>query len=706
MENQAHSTVFRVEGMDCAEELQVIENKLRPLRGVIDLEANFLERTLTVTHEPDLPPERIRDAIRRTGFDALIPGQEARWQSWWARRGKLLLTALSGALLAAGGILTLAAERSATADALLLGAAAAGGVLVARNGLRSALRLNLDINFLMTVAAAGAVGLGEYVEAASVVFLFSLAQLLETHSIDRARNAIRALLNLTPKEALVLRDGQLRRVPAAAVAVGESVVIRPGERIPLDGIVTEGASDVDESPITGESMPAAKAVGDSVFAGTINQHGSLTIRSTRAAGDTTLAKIIHMVEVAQSKRALAQRFVDRFSRIYTPTVLAIAVAIAVVPALLFAQPFDRWFYQALVLLVIACPCSLVISTPVTIVCALARSAHSGVLIKGGAHLENVGRLDTIIFDKTGTLTLGKPEVIGVLPLNNLPAAEILRIAAAVEARSEHHLARAIVRKAKAEGVHHNAAAGFAALPGRGAKAELDGRTCYVGSLRLFRELGCDTAPVEEALLRRESEGKAVVLVGTRDGILGSVVLSDVIRPDAADALRKLRRLGITDFIMLTGDNEGTARAIARQLGMDHYHAGLLPEDKVREVQQTLDERKLAAMVGDGVNDAPALATSSVGIAMGTAGTDAALETADIALMADDLEKLPYTVSLGRTAVAVIRQNIAFSLLIKVAFIGLALAGVASLWAAVAADMGGSLLVIFNGMRLLQFKEGS
>ena len=707
-------SAFLVQGMDCPDELRMIEDKLRPMEGVLDLEANFLEGRLVVFHEPSLPVQHIARAIRQAGFDAVFeeehvgprpaPRRMFRQVNWWPIDGKGLLALASGVLLLAATAVHFAWGLPAVVDVLLLAAIIGGGYKTARNGLRSAWRLNFDTSFLMTVAVAGAVAVHELFEGAAVVALFSLAQWLELKTMDRARDAIRKLLDLSPKEALVIRGGEERRVPVEDVRVGEMLVIRPGEKIPLDGEVTEGVSYVDESAVTGESLPVEKSAGASVFAGSVNQHGALTIRSTRQAGDTTLAKVIHMVEEAQSRRAPSQRFVDRFSRVYTPAVLVGAVLVASVPPLLFGGVFAEWFYQALVLLVIACPCALVISTPVTIVCALVRAARSGVLIKGGAHLENVGKLDTLIFDKTGTLTQGKAQVVDVLPLNNVEPMEILRVAAAVESHSEHHLARAVTQKAAAEGLTFNRVSNFAALPGRGASAELDGRKYYVGSVRLFNDLGCDTSAVEAALLKNESAGKAVVLVGTNSEVSGAIVLADTIRPAAKDALAKLRALGIDDFIMLTGDNEGTAQAIAEQLGMDHYHAGLLPENKVREVKEALDEHKLAAMVGDGVNDAPALAASTVGIAMGTAGTDAALETADVALMADDLEKLPYLVSLGRKTLAIIRENIALALLIKALVIGLTIAGVASLWAAVAADMGASLLVIFNGMRMLNFEE--
>ena len=704
-------TVFLVQAMDCSDELRVIERRLRQLPSITDLQANLIAHTLTVVHDEILPAARIQKEIRKAGFEAVLHEETAQGgfeenavSRWWPHNGRALATLISGVLLAVAAALHFIVHAPpAAVDATLLLAIAAGGLKLFRSGVKAALRFSPDMTLLMTIAIIGSIVIGHLSEGASVVFLFSLAQWLESRTVDRARDSIRKLLDLSPREAVVVRDGRQEHVTVEAVAPGETLVIRPGERIPLDGEVIDGTSEVDESPVTGESMPVEKQVGSTVFAGSVNQHGSLVIRATKRWSDTALAKVIHMVEEAQSRRAPTQQFVDKFARWYTPAVIAGAALLVIIPTLQHA-PFSVWFYKALVLLVIACPCALVISTPVTIICALARAARSGVLIKGGAHLENVGKLDTIIFDKTGTLTQGKAEVVDVLPLNNVPPREILRAAAAVESHSEHHLARAVLHKAKAEGIEPPAISNFSALPGRGARADLDGQTFFVGNPRLFQELGADTSVVEPRLQQLELEGKAVVLVGRADLLMGALVLADVIRPNAPGALHRLRSVGIDDFIMLTGDNEGTARAIATQLGMDHYHAGLLPQDKVREVQETLAERKLAAMVGDGVNDAPALAASTVGIAMGTAGTDAALETADIALMADDLDKLAYTVSLGRKAVAIIRQNVGLALLIKAAFITLAVAGAATLWSAVAADMGASLLVILNGMRLLHYED--
>ena len=694
-----HSTEFYIEKMDCPDELRLIEAKLKPLAGIEDLRPNYIQRTLTIVHEESLPVEKLRQAIRSSGFEAALRGEEHGEIRWWPRYGKGLLTIASGLMLAAALALHIAGGYEEPAVALAIGSLLTGGAYVLQRGIASAFRFSFEMNFLMSVAAIGAVIVGEPYEGASVMFLFSVAQWLESRSIDRARDAIRKLLDLAPREAVVVRDGAEMRVPVGDVAVGETLIIRPAEKIPLDGVVIGGASSVNESPVTGESLPVEKTAGSSVFAGSLNVHGSLTVAATSKAENTTLAKIIHLVEEAQSRRAPSQQFVDRFARIYTPAVLVGALLVAAIPPIL-GHSLSDWVYQALVLLVIACPCALVISTPVTIVCALARSARDGVLIKGGAHLEHLGRLQTIIFDKTGTLTWGKPEVADVVPLADAAPDEILAIAAAVESRSEHPLAHAILRKAISRKIETPAIANFAALPGLGARADIDGTTFYVGRPRLFQELGCPVEQLEETVGHYEGSGRISVFVGTQCSISGAIILSDTIRPNAAGALARLRDLGVDDLVMLTGDNEGSAKAVADKLSISHYHAGLLPADKVREVQMVIQQQRLAAMVGDGINDAPALAASTVGIAMGTAGTDAALETADVALMTDDLERIPYAVSLGRRTERIIRQNIAASLLIKAAFIGLVVAGRATLWAAVAADVGVTLLVVFNAMRML------
>jgi Cd2+/Zn2+-exporting ATPase len=579
----------------------------------------------------------------------------------------------------------------------------------------------LDMNVLMTLAAAGALVIGEFEEGAVVTFLFALGNLLEGYTLDRARNAIRALMDLTPLQATRLspqvggiEGGQEETVPVEALAVGDRIVVRPGERIPMDGRVLEGASAVNQAPITGESLPVEKALGDEVFAGTVNGSGALVIEVTRLAQDNTLARIIQMVEEAQAQKAPSQRFVDRFARVYTPVVVIGALLITVVPPLVGLGAFVDWLYRALVLLVIACPCALVISTPVTIVSGIARAARAGVLIKGGAYLEQAGALRVIAFDKTGTLTQGRPMVVagrcgdhddGSSPETCANCRDLLALAAAVEARSEHPLAQAVIEQACAFGVDgtYAPAESVEALAGMGVRGRVAGHDVTVGShahIHGDKHVAAFCNEVAEAT----AKGQTIVLVeDTCCERQGYVAVADALRETAPEVVTELRRAGIQRTVMLTGDNEDAARAIAAEVGVDAFHAGLLPEHKVEAVEGLLDQYGRVGMVGDGINDAPALARATLGIVMGAAGSDAALETADIALMGDDLTKLPFTMRLSRRALAIIRQNIAFSLLIKAVFLALALAGAATLWMAVFADMGASLLVTLNGMRVLGYR---
>jgi Cd2+/Zn2+-exporting ATPase len=491
--------------------------------------------------------------------------------------------------------------------------------------------------------------------------------------------------------------------PVVEVPLGATVLVRPGERIPLDGIVTKGRTSVNQAPITGESMPVAKEEGDEVFAGTINEDGAIEFKATNAAADTTLARIIRMVEEAQSRRAPVEQWVEKFARYYTPAMIAVAFLVAVVPPL-FGGLWGRWFYEALVVLVIACPCALVISTPVSIVAALTTSARAGVLIKGGAFLEAAGRVNVFALDKTGTLTKGLLEVQEIIPLNGHTHSELLARAAALEAHSEHPLAAAVLKRARLENVQPLDAENFRALKGRGAEATIEGRLFWVGSHRLLHEKGVEESEMHAQAQQMEDAGHSVVAVGSDRHVCGLISVADSIRPEASDLVRELKAAGVRHVAMLTGDNQGTADAVGRALGIDEVRAELLPEDKMKAIQDIQGKYGDAAMVGDGVNDAPALATATIGIAMGAAGTDAAVETADIALMSDDLARLPWLVRHARRSLGVVRQNIVFALGVKVAFMALALAQVATLWMAIAADMGASLIVIFNALRLLHTGE--
>ena len=617
---------------------------------------------------------------------------------------RVMTAAIAGGALGAALLLGLAGADPILITVLLLAASIAGGWYVVPRGIRAALKRRLDMNFLMTVAAIGAWLIGEQAEAASTLFLFALAELLESRSMDRARDAIRRLMALSPAGASVRRDGVELRIPAADVAVAETVIVRPGEKIAVDGIVTAGRSSVNQAAITGESMPVDVAINDAVFAGTINLHGALNVRSTRPASDTTLARIIQAVSVAQASRAPSQTFVDRFARIYTPVVVALAVAVAILPPALGFGSYDTWIYRALAMLVVACPCALVISTPVTFVSGLARAARGGVLIKGGAFLEKAGAISTVCFDKTGTLTRGTAVVTDVLPIGNISEATLLSMAAGIEQHSEHPLARAIIRSAAARGLDVPAFTDFESMPGRGARAMINGSPVYLGNARLAAELGVSEPDVASGFQRLANAGQTAVLLIAEGASVGFISIADEIRPNARGAIDELRAAGISRLVMLTGDNAGTARSVSETLGLDMFYAELLPEDKVRIVRELEAKGEHLAFVGDGINDAPALASASVGVAMGAAGTDVALETADIALMADDLSKLAFAMRVSRQTMSLLRQNIVFALVIKAVFLVLAASGWATLWMAVAADMGASLAVVLNGMRVLRVED--
>jgi Cd2+/Zn2+-exporting ATPase len=719
VEGRGAALELKIHGLDCAEEVAILKRAVGPLAGGEErLAFDVLRGKMTVLPAPAAMPslEAVRDAVAATGMRA-EPWSRARApEGFWRRHGRTVSVAASGLLLAAG----FAVHAAATGDALAafageggavppaarllyLAAMAAGAWFILPKAWFAARSLRPDMNLLMTVAVAGAVGIGEWLEAATVAFLFGLSLVLEGWSVGRARRAVEALLDLSPPTVRLLGedDGAETVVPAEEVVPGRLFVVRPGERIPLDGEVAAGASHVDQAPITGESVPVAKAPGDEVFAGTVNGHGALEVRATRAAGDTTLARIIRLVEAAQSRRSPSERWVDRFARVYTPAVIVLALAVMLLPPLLAGGTWATWFYRGLVLLVIGCPCALVISTPVSVVASLAAAARAGVLIEGGVHVEAPARLRAIAFDKTGTLTEGRFRVVEVVPLDGHDEAGLLATAAALEARSEHPVAQAVVDHARERGVAAAAATGMRALHGRGVEGTVAGRAFWVGSHRWLAERGQETPAVRERLEAMSGAGRTVIAVGNDDHVCGLLAVADAVRPEAAAVVAELRRLGVEHLVLLTGDNRPTARAVADAVGIEEVAADLLPEDKVAAVEALVERWGGAAMVGDGVNDAPALARSTLGIAMGAAGSDAALETADVALMADDLGRLPWLIRHSRRTLRVIRQNVAFALGVKVVVFALALAGVATLWLAIAADMGASLLVIANGLRLLR-----
>ena len=698
-EIHAEST-FRIDGMDCREEVAILERRLKHLPGLEDFVADLVGQRLRVRYDAaKLSTSAISEAIGQTGMRAWLEHEHPVGHSA-AATSRQVLVAISGASLAAGMLLQWLAAPAILPLAAFGTAVLTGGVYTARRAWAATRVMALDINVLMLVAVAGAIAIGEWSEAATVTFLFAFAQVLEARSMDRARHAIRALMELTPADALVRRGGAEVKVRVDDVKLGDLLLVRPGEKIPLDGVVVSGESPVNQAPITGESLPVEKSTGQEVFAGTINGYGALEISVTRLRRDTTLARIIALVEQAQSQRAPTQAFVERFARYYTPAVIVLAIGVAVVPPLVFGHPFQLWFYRALVLLVISCPCALVISTPISVVSAIAAAARKGVLIKGGAHLERTGSVRCVAFDKTGTLTTGTPSVVDVIPLNGAGRSEILGIAAGLESRSEHPVGRAIFAEAHTMGIPIAVSSAFQALPGLGAEGIVGGEPALVGNHRLIEERGLCNPDIHARLEELAASRRTAVLVARSRQPLGIIALADGARPFGREAIDSLRRQGVERIVMLTGDNQATADALAAALGVDEWHAELMPADKVAAVQKLKRTYGTVAMVGDGVNDVPALAAADVGIAMG-AGTGAALETADIALMADDLLKISFAIRLGKATLRNIRANVALSLALKVVFLALAVVGAATLWMAVLADMGASLLVIANGLRLLR-----
>lgn len=624
-------------------------------------------------------------------------------------RPQLWLVGASGASLTAAFLArwTLPAV-SWLATLLFALATIAGGFLVLPHALTSLRRLRLDMNILMVVAVSGAWIIGEAAEAAAVVFLFALAELLESWSVARARRAIKSLLALAPETAWRKRDGEEPvEVPAAELAPGEIIFVRSGQRVPLDGEVAIGESAVNQAPITGESVPVEKKPGDPVFAGTINGEGSLEVRVTKPAADSTLARIIRLVAEAEEQKAPTQRFVDRFARIYTPAVFVLAVLVAVLPPLLGGAAWSVWTYRALVLLVIACPCALVIATPVSIVSGLTALARRGVLIKGGAFLEAIGKLRALAVDKTGTITRGKPEVAEIIPWGGLTEHEVLRKAAAIDSHSTHPLAEAVTAAAKERGTAFDPADNYQSRTGRGAEAIIDGHPHFIGNHKMAHEMGVCSTEIEARLATIEERGQSLAVLGhtPHEGcpgaVLGILAIGDTMRPEAPEALQKLHAAGLEKIIMLSGDNQRTASAIAKLAGIDEAIGDLLPEQKVEHIRGLVKTYTHVGMIGDGVNDAPALAVASVGIAMGAVGSDTAIETADMALMNDDLRKLADAILLGRRTVRVIQFNVGFALAIKAVFLVLAFTGHTSLWLAILADTGTTLLVIANALRLLR-----
>ncbi|MCQ6529046.1 heavy metal translocating P-type ATPase [Bacillus mycoides] len=689
---------YVVDGMDCGACALTIEKHLQNVSGVEEVRVNFATGKMQIRHNRNA--DDIIKEVSNAGFEASLAG--TRRGAAPVSKSKNTTLILSGLFLALGfgGSFT---NISPLLITLLYAASIGiGGYKPAKSAFYAIRSKSLDMNVLMISAAIGAALIGQWIEGATVVWLFALGATLQNKSIERTRESIRGLIDLAPSEAWVKVGTELIKKSVDDIAVNTTIVVKPGEKIPLDGTVIEGSSTVNQAPITGESIPIDKQIGDSVYAGTINEEGSLEITVTKLVEDTTLSRIIHLVEEAQEKKAPTEAFVDRFAKIYTPIVFVLAIGVMIIPPLLGMGEWMEWIYKGLELLVVACPCALVISTPVAIVSAIGNAARNGVLIKGGTALEIAGSLNAIAFDKTGTLTEGKPKVMHVRSVD-CTEEELLSIAATIEEYSNHPIAKAITAYAKEHQTSIQSGTDFRAIVGKGAQVTIDGETYYAGNKALYEDFGVSLQMWNEPVREMQRIGQTVILVGTNKVILGMISVADSIRSTTFGTIQELKRAGIQETVMLTGDNEGTAEHIAQKAKVDRYFANLLPEDKVHSVKQLQSEGKTVAMIGDGINDAPALATANLGIAMGGAGTDTAMETADIVLMADNLEKLPYTMKLSRKALHIIKQNIWFSLIIKFIALAFIFPGWLTLWMAVLSDTGAALIVILNSMRLLRNK---
>ncbi|OTP78288.1 Lead, cadmium, zinc and mercury transporting ATPase/ Copper-translocating P-type ATPase [Caballeronia sordidicola] len=695
-------TPIRIKQMDCSTEEALIRKKLGTMKSVEGMEFNLIQRVITVEHAPDAL-ESIADAIRSLGFIPELPNSTGRLDTavaatskpWWP-------LALAGvAAIGSEAVGWLGASMWLSA-ALAILAVVACGLTTYKKGWVALSNGNLNINALMSIAVTGALVLRQWPEAAMVMVLFTVAELIEAKALDRARNAIQGLMQLTPAKATVRQpDGTWEDIDAKAVVIGAIVRIKPGERIGLDGTVVSGRSTVNQAPITGESLPVDKTEGDSVFAGTINEAGSFEFRVTAIAGNTTLARIIHAVEEAQGAKAPTQRFVDQFARIYTPIVFAVALAIAIVPPLISGGSWQDWIYKALVLLVIACPCALVISTPVTIVSGLAAAARKGILVKGGVYLEEGRKLTWLALDKTGTITHGKPVQTDVQTVDDQADLEqCRRIASSLAGRSDHPVSLSIAKAGDTAGFIRMPVDSFEAIPGRGVRGVVEGKTYTLGNHRLVEELGLCSLSLEATLESLERQGKTVVMLSSPTHVLILFAVADTVKESSREAVEDLHALGIRTA-MLTGDNPYTANTIAKQVGIDEARGNQLPEDKLKAIVDLSADGSVVGMVGDGINDAPALARADIGFAMGAMGTDTAIETADVALMDDDLRKIPAFVRLSKATHSILVQNITLALGVKAVFLTLTLMGMGTMWMAVFADVGASLLVVSNGLRLLR-----
>lgn len=691
---------YRLKGLTCTDCAKQFEKNIRNIATVENVQLNFGASKVTVTGE--ITEEDLNNAGAFDNIKVIENSSKNSFKKtpfFKIRQNQTMILSLIFLIIGYAFSFSLGANSPVTIG-LFVTAILVGGFEMFITGFKNLSRFIFDMKTLMTIAILGAAIIGQWAEAAAVVFLFGVSEALEEFSINKARQSIHSLMDIAPNVAIIKKGKELIERHVDDIVVSDVMVIKPGEKIPMDGKVIKGQTSINQAAITGESMPVHKSTGSEVFAGTLNEEGSIEVTVTKLVADTTIAKIIHLVEEAQAEKAPAQKFVDQFAKYYTPAIIVIAILVAILPPIFFSGDWSHWVYLGLATLVVGCPCALVISTPVAIVTAIGNAAKHGVLIKGGVHLEETGRLDAIAFDKTGTLTNGTPEVTSVISLNKQTEAEILQIATAIEMFSQHPIASAIIRKTKKEKLTSLQAIDFQSITGKGAKALVNDKTYYIGNPKLFQTLIGGSIQTEE-ITRLQTEGNTVMLLGTETELIGIIAVADQVRTTSQNVISQLKKLGIKETIMLTGDNQATGETIANQLGLSSVKADLLPEDKLKEIENLKQRYGRIAMVGDGINDAPALATASVGIAMGGGGTDAALETADIALMADDLNKLPYTINLSRKAVRIIKQNITFALGLKLVALLLVIPGLLTLWIAIIADVGATLLVVLNSMRLIR-----
>ncbi|WP_028984044.1 heavy metal translocating P-type ATPase [Sporolactobacillus terrae] len=703
-ENEPHNEdkeSYKIEGMDCGACAKTIEKHLKQFPEVQDVTVNFSSGKMSITHT--LTAERIQKEVSKLGYQAMPEKQNGSGTPQRTHANKSLWEiVLSGASIAAGFALSFTALPDLLQNLLFAVALIISGRQPVRSAYYALKSRSLDMNVLMSAAVIGAVGINQWFEAATVVWLFALGAVLENRSVEKTRRSIGNLMTVAPSTAWIKFGNQLVKKGVGEVAVGEIMVVKPGERIPLDGTVMRGESSVNQAPITGESIPVDKNQGDSVFAGTLNENGTLECQVTQPSSNTAIARIIQMVAEAQEKQSPTQTFVERFARIYTPIVFSLALVLMIVPPLFGLGSWSAWFYRGLELLVVACPCALVISTPVAIVSAIGNAAKQGVLLKGGAFLEKAGHIEAIAFDKTGTITEGRPTVSQVLPFTGSET-KLLALAKTLEDYSTHPIARCLSDYANEKKVLALAGEAFKNIPGKGVQANVAGTIYYAGSQKWFREKKVGTLDQYAQVQAFEKAGQTIVMIGTDRALIGVIAVSDTIRPTTVAAMDQLKKIGVRELVMLTGDHHTTAQQVADEAGITRFFADLLPEDKVKSIHELQGSGLKTAMVGDGINDAPALANADLGIAMGGAGTDTAMETADVILMADNLQKLPFTIALSRKSLRIIKQNIVFALIVKASALCLIFPGWLTLWLAVFSDTGAALLVILNSLRLFQHK---